>query len=65
MSERDFSEEEEDGVVMFCGDNGCCPLIDFTDPERVILKDDFGGKVRLTREQWSLFKKRFLTASDK
>lgn len=64
MSESDFSEKKEDGVVMFCGDSGCCPSIDFTDPETVILKDDFGGKVRLTREQWSLFKKRFLTPSE-
>ncbi len=59
----DFVEKEE-GVVMFCGDSGCCPLVDFTDPKRVILKDDYGGKVKLTREQWSLFKKHFLTPSE-
>lgn len=40
-------------VVTICGDKGCCPTIDFSEPKVVIIKDDFGGRVRLTRTQWS------------
>ncbi len=51
----------ESGVVKLCGVQGCCPTIDFTDPGgKVILADDFGGKVQLTREQWTELKKQFV-----
>lgn len=40
------------GVIKLCGVSGCCPTVDFTDPQKVILKDDFGGLVQLTRNQW-------------
>lgn len=49
MSKRD----DETGIVKLCGDGGCCPEVDLTDPEEVVLRDDFGGVVRLTKEQWS------------
>lgn len=54
----------EMGMVKLCGAKGCCPTIDFTDSEKIILKDDFGGKVELTREQWADLKARFAWMSD-
>lgn len=47
----------EKGVVTLCGVKGCCPTIDFTDSTRIIIKDDFGGNVQLTQEQWAELKK--------
>lgn len=58
MSEK-FKEE---GVVtLACGGGDCCPTVDFTNPEKVVLKDDFGGKVQLTRKQWSDLKDGFIS----
>jgi len=47
------------GMVKLCGVQGCCPTVDFTNPGKVVLADDFGGKVQLTREQWTELKTRF------
>ncbi len=47
-------EEARGRVVPFCGVQGCCPTAEFTG-DYVILRDDFEGKVTLTREQWSRF----------
>jgi hypothetical protein len=52
------------GMVKLCGVKGCCPTVDFTDPEKVVLADDFGGKVQLTREQWTELKTRFAQKPD-
>jgi len=49
----------EMGMVKLCGVQGCCPTVDFTNPGKVVLADDFGGKVQLTREQWTELKTRF------
>ncbi len=54
----------EKGKILLCGVQGCCPSIDFTDPNLVVLKDDFGGEVRLTREQWMDLKTKFTEKSD-
>ena len=54
----------ENGVVKLCGVAGCCPTIDFTDPQKVVLKDDFGGFVQLTQVQWRDLKTRFASKSD-
>ena len=54
----------EMGTVKLCGVQGCCPTIDFTDSENVVLKDDFGGTVKLTREQWTELKTRFASKPD-
>ena len=54
----------EMGMVKLCGVQGCCPTVDFTDPEKVVLADDFGGKVQLTREQWTELKTRFAQKPD-
>ncbi len=53
----------EQGVVMLCGTSGCCPSVDFTDPQKVILKDDFGGQVQLTPKQWGDLKAKFASES--
>ena len=49
----------EKGTVRLCGVQGCCPTIDFTDPEKIVMRDDFGGKVQLTHDQWQDLKDRF------
>lgn len=59
-----FKPTPEKGTVKLCGVQGCCPTVDFTDPEKVVLKDDFGGKVQLTRDQWQDLKSKFASKSD-
>lgn len=54
----------EKGTVRLCGTQGCCPTIDFSDSEKVVLRDDFGGKVQLTREQWTELKTKFTSKPD-
>jgi len=54
----------ETGMVKLCGVQGCCPTVDFTNPEKVVLSDDFGGKVQLTSEQWIELKSRFASEPD-
>lgn len=54
----------EKGVVKLCGVQGCCPTIDFTDPKKVVLKDDFGGQIQLTRDQWQNMKAKFASQSE-
>lgn len=54
-------KSSENGVVALCGERGCCPEVDFTFPGKVILRDDLGGRVKLTLEQWEDLKERFAT----
>jgi len=56
---------EEKGVVTLCGVQSCCPTVDFTDPQKVLIKDDFGGQVQLTSAQWDDLKAKFAQASNK
>lgn len=49
----------EQGMVKLCATQGCCPTVDFTDKKKVILRDDFGGKVQLTRKHWRDLKAKF------
>lgn len=49
----------EQGQVVLCAVQGCCPTVNFTDPQRVVLTDDFGGRVQLTHEQWQDLKGKF------
>lgn len=47
-------EFKEEGIVtLSCGGGECCPTVDFTNPEKVVLKDDFGGMVQFTPSQWN------------
>lgn len=40
-------------VTLYCGDKKCCPVVTFNKKD-VTLKDDFGGKVKLTHKQINL-----------
>ncbi len=55
MSRGSYSEK---GVITLCGDN-CCPEVDFTQTDFVLIRDDFGGQVKLTKRQWSEMKRVF------
>lgn len=59
-----FQQTPEKGTVKLCGVQGCCPTVDFTDSQKVVLRDDFGGQVQLTREQWQDLKARFASKPD-
>jgi len=59
MKKKMFNPTSEKGVVSLCGTQGCCPTVDFTNSEKIVLKDDFGGQVQLTRNQWQNLKDRF------
>lgn len=37
-------------ITLFCGDKKCCPVLKIY-KKNITLKDDFGGKVKLTNEQ--------------
>ena len=41
----------EERVITLCGVQGCCPTVEISENE-VVIKDDFGGKVTLTKAQW-------------
>ncbi|PIZ40831.1 hypothetical protein COY35_01540, partial [candidate division WWE3 bacterium CG_4_10_14_0_2_um_filter_47_8] len=39
--------------IQLCGVQGCCPTVEIHhDTGKVIIADDNGGKVTLTKEQW-------------
>lgn len=39
--------------IQLCGVRGCCPTVEIHhDTGRVVIADDDGGKVTLTKEQW-------------
>ncbi len=44
-------DDGDNSVVTLCGVSGCCPTVDFSDPNTVVITDDNGGKVTLTRAE--------------
>ena len=39
--------------VQLCGVEGCCPTVEIHHgSDRIVITDDDGGKVTLTKEQW-------------
>lgn len=44
-------------VVVLCGSQGCCPEVEFDASGEVEIRDDHGGKVRLTKPQWEALQK--------
>ncbi|MFH1968621.1 MAG: hypothetical protein ABIJ84_04500 [bacterium] len=39
--------------IQLCGVQGCCPVVEiFRDSDKVVISDDDGGKVTLTKKQW-------------
>lgn len=67
VKKRVLSEGEslEKGIVALCGERGHCPVIDFTNPNKVVMKDGLGGRFQITREQWEDMKERFSPNSPK
>jgi len=46
-------EMQEPVRIKLCGVSGCCPEVEIHhDSNKVIITDDYGGKVTLTKEQW-------------
>jgi hypothetical protein len=59
MKKKMFQPTPEKGIVtLLCGVPNCCPTVDFTNPDSIIL-NDFGGQVKLTKSQWNDLKARF------
>ncbi len=50
---------KEKGIIKLCGECQSCPEVDLTDPDIVLIRDDFGGQVKLTRWQWGEMKRIF------
>jgi len=44
-------------VITLCGAQGCCPTVEIAENGDVEIKDDFGGKVKLTKPQWDELQK--------
>ena len=41
--------------VKLCGVQGCCPTVEINhNSNEVTIADDFGGSVKLTKEQWEM-----------
>lgn len=51
MLKRTPGKSIESDVVALCGEKGCCPEADFSYKGNVLIKDDIGGRAKLTLEQ--------------
>ncbi len=60
MDQKLKTGDVEKGVVTLCATQGCCPTVDFTNPDEIVLRDDHGGKVKLTRAEWAELKQTFV-----
>lgn len=40
-----------------CEDCHCCPILTI-DKDGILLEDDFGGRIKLTKEQFTLLKEK-------
>ena len=53
MAERCDSVTNVIRIQLSCGVQGCCPSVEIHhESNKVIITDDDGGKVALTKEQW-------------
>ncbi len=53
MSEINDSKESITRIRL-CGTQGCCPTVEIHHgSDKVVITDDDGGKVTLTKEQWT------------
>jgi len=50
--------KSDSSKIILCGVQGCCPTVEFKKKE-VIIEDDFGGRVKLNKDQWNDLVKRF------
>ena len=40
-------------LIQLCGTSGCCPTVEIKhDENKIVVTDDNGGRVTLTKEQW-------------
>lgn len=51
------------GVLTLCGTQGCCPTVDFSNPNEVVFRDDNGGKVSLNLAEWGELKQFVIKSS--
>ncbi len=53
-----YRRETRDGVeiIVLCGVQGCCPTVEKT-TDGVLIKDDFGGMVKLTNIEFATLQK--------
>lgn len=49
--------DKAEKVVLMCGKKGCCPTVSLS-KNQVVIEDDFGGRVKLSKEQFALFKEK-------
>jgi hypothetical protein len=49
-----MEEQTRGRIVALCGVKNCCPTAEFTADE-IVLRDDFGGTVKLTSKEWKEF----------
>lgn len=47
--------DEVKKVVLMCDKKGCCSTVTL-DKNLVLIEDDFGGKVKLTKEEFEVLK---------
>lgn len=47
------SKNKPSVVVKLCGVQGCCPTVELLDGGNVHLRDDHGGLVKLTKNEWN------------
>jgi len=52
--------DDKKTVVLCPGEEGCCPQLTFG-KDGVVITDDFGGKVKLTTEQFDLLKGKIIS----
>lgn len=53
---RVSSDEQGDKVVTLCGVNNCCPTVTINKGGSHVIRDDFGGSVVLSKEQFEMLK---------
>ena len=44
-------------VILMCGKKDCCPAVTIGG-NQVLIEDDFGGRVKLSKEQFELLKEK-------
>ncbi|MDO8617324.1 MAG: hypothetical protein Q7N87_00285 [Candidatus Uhrbacteria bacterium] len=47
-----MAETKRKIVTLNCGVEGCCPEVEFIENGEIEIRDDCGGKVKLTKAQW-------------
>lgn len=56
-NEKSFDLRMNGDAVILCGGKACCPELNFNDAGEVEIKDDYGNKVRMSKDQAKLINK--------